>query len=317
VGTVFVPLRGVLNANSEVKPDPFLRKGGRMMRMHNANTCEGRPIPFPLPYEGGGREGFRETHTKSGASPPEVSQRQHVDFTGVKAPPLLILWKAQARAALKEPRVNDGKKLMSNTDTRVSIIVGVCQRDPERWREFDAIYRPMLSAFLRKQHLNESDAEELVQEIFVKLLDKIQTYDRERIRFRSWLFAVAHNALVDKARRRASFKKAIGGWVAHVLRSTASDSTKLAEQWVKHHREKILAHALETVRGHTSAKAWACFEQRLLRARPASEIARELGIEPGAVHVNAHRVLKKVRAVCQKFDEELTDDDDAGLSRRD
>ena len=33
---------------------------------------------------------------------------------------------------------------MSNSDTLVSVIVGVCQQDPERWREFDAIYRPML-----------------------------------------------------------------------------------------------------------------------------------------------------------------------------
>jgi RNA polymerase sigma factor (sigma-70 family) len=253
----------------------------------------------------------------SGASPPKHSPRQYVDFTGVKAPSLLILWKAQAATALDQPRVNDGKKLMSNTDTRVSIIVGVCQRDPERWREFDAIYRPMLFAFLRKQRLNESDANDVVQDIFVKLLDKIQTYDREKFRFRSWLFAVAQHALVDKARRRASYNKAIDGWVADMLRSTASDSTKLAEEWVKHHRAKILAHALETVRAHTSAKVWACFEQRLLRARPASEIARELGIEPGAVHVNAHRVLKRVREVCQEFDEDLTDDDGCSVSQGD
>jgi RNA polymerase sigma-70 factor, ECF subfamily len=69
---------------------------------------------------------------------------------------------------------------MSDTDTRDSIIVGVCQRDPERWREFDAIYRPMLLAFLRKQHVNESDASDVVQDIFVKLLDKIHGLPRIR-----------------------------------------------------------------------------------------------------------------------------------------
>ena len=244
--------------------------------------------------------------------------RQHIDFSGVNAPPLLILWKAQARTAPDQPCVNDRKKLMSNTDTRVSIIVGACRGDPERWREFDAIYRPMLFSFLRRQRLSESDAEDVVQDIFVKLLDKIHTYDRKKFRFRSWLFAVAHNALVDKARRRASYKKAIDGWVADVLRLNGSDSTKLAEEWVKHHRAKILAHALETVRAHTSTKVWACFEQRLLRGRHAADDRRELGIEDtGSVHVNAHRVLKQVREVCQEFDEDLTNDDDSGLSRRD
>ena len=144
---------------------------------------------------------------------------------------------------MDDPRIRDRKTLMSDTDTRVSIIVGVCQRDPERWREFDAIYRPMLLAFLRKQRLNEFDADDVVSDIFVKLLDKIHSYKREKYRFRSWLFAVAHNALIDMARRRASRKKAVDGWVAHVLGSTPSDSLKMAEEWVRLHRSKILAHA--------------------------------------------------------------------------
>jgi hypothetical protein len=54
-----------------------------------------------------------------------------------------------------------------------------------------------------------------------------------------------------------------------------------------------------------------------LRDRPGAEIAEELDLEPGAVFVNASRVLKKVRAVCEEFDEDLTNDDDSGLSRRD
>ena len=222
-----------------------------------------------------------------------------------------------AKGFSNKPRMRDGKTLMSDTDTRVSIIVGVCQRDPDRWREFDAIYRPMLLSFLRKQHLSESDASDVVQDIFVKLLDKIHSYKREKYRFRSWLFAVAHNTLIDKARRRAAHKKAVDGWVAHVLRSTPSDSLKMAEEWVRLHRSKILAHALATVRGNTSPRVWACFEQRLLLDRPGAEIAKELGCEPPTVYANAHRVLNKVRAICQEFDEDLTNDGDFGLPRRD
>ena len=64
-------------------------------------------------------------------------------------------------------------------------------------------------------------------------------------------------------------------------------------------------------------RSWACFEQRLLRDRPGAEIAAELGIEPSTVFVNACRVLKQVRAVCQEFDEDLSDALDSSLSRRD
>jgi RNA polymerase sigma-70 factor, ECF subfamily len=205
---------------------------------------------------------------------------------------------------------------MSNSDTRGSVICGVCHNDPERWQEFDSIYRPMLMAFLRKQHLNNSDANDVVQDIFVKLLGKIQTYDRKKYKFRTWLFAVAHHTLIDRARRLASRNRAVDGWVREMLRSTTSDSMKMAEAWVRIHRSKILDHAIENVRTRTSYPVWACFEQRLLFDRPGAEIATELDLEVGNVYVNAHRVLERVRAICLEFDEDLTDDDNSGVSGR-
>jgi RNA polymerase sigma-70 factor (ECF subfamily) len=195
---------------------------------------------------------------------------------------------------------------MSSQDTRISVIDGVARKDPERWREFDAIYRPMLMTYLRKRGLNEVDADELVQEIFVKLLEKIHTYGRSSGKFRSWLFSVAHNTLIDRARSRARFEKACEGWVVHMLRATDSDSLEMAEDWVRIHREQILEYALKTVRARTSSRAWACFEHRLLRNRPAATIGAELNLEPNAVYVYAHRVMKQVRDVCREFDEDIS-----------
>jgi RNA polymerase sigma factor (sigma-70 family) len=202
--------------------------------------------------------------------------------------------------------VNAGRQHMSDTGTRVSIIVGVCQRDPERWREFDSIYRPILRAYLRKRGLKDTEAEDVVQVILMKLVGKIHTYDRSRCRFRTWLFSVAQHTLIDDARRQASYKKALDGWAGAVLRASPSESAKMEEEWLRIHREEILAHALKVVRARVSSKAWACFEQRLLRDRPAAEIARELGIAPNAVFVNACRVLKQVRAFCDEFDEDIS-----------
>ena len=53
---------------------------------------------------------------------------------------------------------------MAESNTLVSVIVGVCQRDPERWRQFDAIYRPMLLTYMRNRGLSESHAQDVVQE---------------------------------------------------------------------------------------------------------------------------------------------------------
>jgi RNA polymerase sigma-70 factor (ECF subfamily) len=195
---------------------------------------------------------------------------------------------------------------MSDADTRVSIIVGVRQHDPERWREFDSIYRPVLCAYLRKRGLKDFEANDVVQDIFVKLLGQIHTYDRAKCRFRAWLFRVAQNTVIDHARRRASYRKALDDWAGEVLRASASESVRMELEWIRIHREKILAHALKVVRARVSSRAWACFEQRLLRDRPAAEIARDLKLEPNVVYVNACRVLKQIRAVCDEFDEDIS-----------
>jgi RNA polymerase sigma factor (sigma-70 family) len=197
--------------------------------------------------------------------------------------------------------VNAGHKLMSSSETLVSLIVGVCQQDPERWRQFDGIYRPMLLAHLRKQGLKEFDANDVVQDIFVKLLGKIDTYNREKCSSRSWLYSVAHKALIDHACRLASRKKALDGWVLNVLRAAPSDSVRMEEEWTAMHRERILKHALKVVRARVSSRVWACFVQRVFQNHPAAEIARDLNLEPNAVYVNACRVMKLVRTFLRRF----------------
>jgi RNA polymerase sigma factor (sigma-70 family) len=195
---------------------------------------------------------------------------------------------------------------MSNADTRVSVIMGICQQDPERWREFDAIYRPILFGFLHKQGLEHFEADEVIQDTYLKLLGKIQTYDRETCRFRTWLFRVTHNTMIDHARRRASHQKALNGWAANVLRATPSDSIVMEQQFRKLHTQKILSHALKKVSARVSSKAWTCFQQRLLANRPGAEIAADLQIEPNAVYVHACRVMKLVRDACAEFDEDIS-----------
>ena len=120
---------------------------------------------------------------------------------------------------------------MSNTDTLVSVIDGVCQQDPERWRQFDAHLPadpPGLPAEARAEGFEAND---VVQDVFVKLLGKIHTYDRAKCRFRTWLFSVAHHTLIDHARRRASHKKALDGWVANMLQASPSDSVRMEREW--------------------------------------------------------------------------------------
>jgi len=236
------------------------------------------------------------------------------DFSGLRDPLTAKLSSDAPARAGHHLHVKVGRITMSSSETLVSLIVGVCQQDPERWRQFDAIYRPMLQGYLRKLGLKECDVNDVVQDVFVKLLGKIQTYDRAKCGFRIWLFRVAHNALVDAARRRASRKKATDGWVLNVLKATPSDSVRMEEDWIVMHRERILKHALKIVRARVSPRVWACFAQRVYHNKPAAEIARDLNLESNAVYVNACRVMKLVRSVCEEFDEDMSHAFESDLS---
>lgn len=195
---------------------------------------------------------------------------------------------------------------MDETQTLVSLIDGVRQHDSARWRQFDAIYRPMLMEFLRRRGLREFDANDMVHDIYVKILGKIHRYDRQKCRFRSWLFTVARNTLIDRARREASHKRALEGWVVNVLREADTDSVKLEEEWTIVHQERILKHALKAVCARVSSRVWACFVQRVFHNVPAAQVATDLGLEPNAVYVNSCRVMKLVRKVCNDFEEDVS-----------
>ncbi|MEX2169821.1 MAG: RNA polymerase sigma factor SigZ [Pirellulales bacterium] len=60
-----------------------------------------------------------------------------------------------------------------------------------------------LRAFLRSRVPSESDADDLLQDVFVRVVEKIGSL-READRVESWVYQVARNAIADFYRRRAS-----------------------------------------------------------------------------------------------------------------
>ncbi len=192
-----------------------------------------------------------------------------------------------------------------DTPTRVSIIEGVRGRGPDRWVEFYAIYKPMLVGFFRKQGLSDGDAQDLVQDVFLKLCKRIHTYDRERTRFRTWLFTVARNTLIDHARRHQTQRQAVDGWVTRVLEEASDDEELQRIEFERSHHTRILLFAFEKVRKRSSERAWKCFEMSVIEEKSGAEIAAALGISANVVYVNSWRVLQNVKELCRRYDEDL------------
>jgi RNA polymerase sigma-70 factor (ECF subfamily) len=199
----------------------------------------------------------------------------------------------------------------SEFHTNISLIARVRDRsDLESWREFYQFYQPLLARYMRSLRLDEHAANDVIQEVFVKLLQSLPAFelDRKRGRFRSYLWKLTYSALVDQARRAKSARRAEEGWVERFQREDEAESRKVHEELNQINDRQILERALPRVRSVTSSTAWSCFEQRLLRDRPGSAIAAELGISSKAVFVYASRVLKAVRQQCAALAAELGDE---------
>src|SRR3954462_3513669 len=64
-------------------------------------------------------------------------------------------------------------------------------------------YGPELYGFAVSALGDRGQAEELVQEGFTRVWRKAETYDASRASFRTWLYGIARNAIIDLKRRAA------------------------------------------------------------------------------------------------------------------
>ena len=204
-------------------------------------------------------------------------------------------------------------------ETRVTLIQRVRNpADTAAWGEFVQLYQPLLQAYVRKRGPGGSDADDIVQDVFTRLVPALARFDLDhaRGRFRTWLWQVTQSVLADWGRRRMVRSKAEHHWgELELSRRRLFDQEAVADavaekedtEWRQMYQQRILDAALERVRKTTQTSSWACFEGRVLTNRPAADIAADLGVTVNAVYINASRVMARVREQCAQY---LEEDDD-------
>src|ERR1700756_3431118 len=87
--------------------------------------------------------------------------------------------------------------------TPVSLLERVRQPgEQQAWARLVELYTPLLFYWTRRMGLQESDAADLVQDVFAVLVHKLPAFDYDpRKSFRAWLRTVLHNKWRDQRRR--------------------------------------------------------------------------------------------------------------------
>lgn len=191
---------------------------------------------------------------------------------------------------------------MSQTpDTRDSLLLRLADgEDQEAWRQFVAVYRPLVYRIARRQGLQDADAQDLAQRVLVSVAGAIGRWrsDPRRARFRTWLHTVARNALIDHL-RSARPDAAAGGTTAQIQLQDAVDlgaADPMADPLLEsEHRRAVFRWAAREVRPEFAESTWLAFWRTAVEGEGVAEVAEELGKSSGAVYIARSRVMQRLR----------------------
>ena len=147
-------------------------------------------------------------------------------------------------------------------------------------------FAPKLQAFLRRRTHDRHEAEDLVQDTFVKAYENLSRYDISW-RFSTWLFTIASRAAVSHHRRKRP------ECVRPDLQSSACDEA--AER--REQRESLWATAAQLPEGQYQS-LWLKYVEDM----PIKEIARAMGKSQVCVKVLLYRARMSMARLLEETD---------------
>jgi RNA polymerase sigma-70 factor (ECF subfamily) len=188
--------------------------------------------------------------------------------------------------------------------TRLTLLHAL--REGLRWEEFVALYGPLLLCWGRRDFgLQESDAENLRQEVLLRVWRSLAAFDPSRGRFRGWLYVCTRNAASDLRRSRRHEVVGAGPVARSCLGCVEAPEDECVRSAGAGEPEAVLRDledrgfapewlhaAVVRVRGRVQPQTWKAFLLFELLGLSAKEIAPRLDLSPTAVNQAVFRVRR-------------------------
>ena len=89
----------------------------------------------------------------------------------------------------------------SSQEKDLELVKQIKKGDSKALNELLESYIPQLNAFFHYIHVPEDNIEDLIQETFERMINKIDSFDENK-RFSTWLMTIGRNLYVDQYRRK-------------------------------------------------------------------------------------------------------------------
>ena len=190
--------------------------------------------------------------------------------------------------------------------TRSSLIAQVqSPEDREAWDQFVLIYRPVIYRMARRRGMQDADAQDLVQTVFMRLAASIQRWEKTdpETKFRHWLRRVARNAMVNAFSRQPKDAAAGGSEMLNLLAEQPEIAKDVEQELATEAMREQYLRAAAVVKTDVDGDTWRAFELTVVHGQSCDEAAALLGKSVGAVYAARSRVMRRLREQVQRLQE--------------
>ena len=175
--------------------------------------------------------------------------------------------------------------------------------DHASWRVFFDTYWRLIYHAALKAGLNETEAEDVVQETIISVSKQMPAFNYELVNgsFKNWLLRLTRWRITDQFRKRQrriqqdTFGPLPSTETAAIERVPDPQGPLIEAVWEQEWEGNLARAALERVKRKVKPKHYQVFDFAVLKGRPTPEVAKALGVNPGMVYLIKHRVERLVR----------------------
>jgi RNA polymerase sigma-70 factor (ECF subfamily) len=168
--------------------------------------------------------------------------------------------------------------------------------DPATWAEFVEWYGRKIYAWCRAWGLQEADAQDVTQEVFLNLSVRMHDFRYDpRGSFRAWLKTLTHHAWQDYLAKQRKAGRGSGSESAIERLAAIEARDDLVRRLAEAFDQELLKEAAARVRLRVEPRTWDAFHLLAIKGRSGAEVARHLEMKVATVFVARSKVQRMLR----------------------
>ena len=182
----------------------------------------------------------------------------------------------------------------NNETTRSSVLKAVADTENEAaWQRLFDLYAGLVFSLARSKGLNEEEADDVVQDVFIRLAEFLPTFEYSRMkgRFRSFLINLVYNLIIDKWRIRQRDNERMRAYKDEVVNMTPADKDFAEREW----QESALEEALRRIKPEVRPEHYAAFVASAVEGQDTETVMRLYNLSRDNLYQIRKRLTAKLR----------------------